>query len=75
MCIRDRCIIMSYLHREDEFLSGANGNAMSYSHLLIIIIIAASRLTLEYKGLKPAVFNARLVSVRLYSRGKRINKI
>ena len=24
------CIIMSYLHREDEFLSGANGNAMSY---------------------------------------------
>ena len=24
------CIIMSYLHREDEFLSGANGNAMTY---------------------------------------------
>ena len=24
------CIIMSYLHRDDEFLSGANGNAMSY---------------------------------------------
>ena len=25
------CIIMSYLHRDDEFLSGANGNSMSYS--------------------------------------------
>ena len=24
------CIIMSYLHREDEFLSGANGNVMTY---------------------------------------------
>ena len=25
------CIIMSYLHRDDEFLSGANVNSMSYS--------------------------------------------
>lgn len=24
------CIIMSYLHRDDEFLKGANGNAMTY---------------------------------------------
>ena len=24
------CIIMRYLHRDDEFLKGANGNAMTY---------------------------------------------
>ena len=45
------CIIMRYLHRDDEFLKGANGNAMK------AIALKYKNKTQEYQGLKKFVAN------------------